>query len=51
MEKGSSDKMMREQKTKVENTRVYNFPAYGISVTASSLEEAKEKLSKIINKK
>ena len=36
---------------KKEETKEFFFPDYGITVTATSMEEAEQKLSEIINKK
>ena len=46
--KESTNKMIKEEEVK---TKDYFFPDYQITVTASSQEEAEQKLSEIINKK
>lgn len=44
----AQNKMISKEEVK---TKDYFFPDYGITVSASSIEEAEQKLSDIINKK
>lgn len=48
MIKESTNKIMNKEEVK---TKDYFFPDYGVTVSASSQEEAEQKLSEIINKK
>ena len=48
MIKESTNKIMKSEEVK---TKDYFFPDYQITVSASSQEEAEQKLSAIINKK
>lgn len=48
MQEKASNKMMTKEEAK---TKEFFYPDYGITITATSQEEADVKLSEIINKK
>lgn len=52
MQKPIADKMIHDSENKAQvNLVAFNFPAYQITVMASSQEEAEQKLEKILQEK
>lgn len=48
MEKGNKNKIIKEEKNKTENEQAYFYPTHGITIKASSKEEADKELAKLL---